>query len=343
MHSGHQISHTRGIRLATDASTMPCASSARGRTASPFKHLGAGIDDEERSSWAAQYRVSATPQASPATCRCRGRACGGLPTVTIGLDVVVASCALANLAGLVAAALMVCGRRAAPIGPRLLSFVVGVLLGAVLLDLLPHLWEATGDLATVLGMFVAAIAVSGLFDRACLCRHGTAQSRRSAIGHHHAGSVFPSAGRANLLLVGDFVHSLVDGALIVAAFAVGVVPGAVATMAVAIHEVPRRVATVTLLVRAGCRPAPALGLAACAGLGAVLGAVLTWWSAEAVRPALPLALAMSAAAMFYVAIAQSAQLLTAWRARMLTLECGLPFVAGILIMGGSHHVIEWLG
>lgn len=263
--------------------------------------------------------------------------------MSVGLDAVIAACGLANVAGVVGAALLVYGRRAAPIGPRLLSFVAGVLLGAVLLDLLPHLWEATGSLAAVVGMFVAALLLSGLFDRVCLCRHGPTGLRGSKALHDHVGPETSSAGGAQILLVGDFVHSLVDGALIVAAFAVGLVPGAVATMAVAIHEVPRRMATVTLLMRAGCRPALALGLAVCAGLGTVLGGMLAWWSAEAIRPALPLALALSAAAMLYVAIAQSTQLLAAWRTRVLTFECGLPFLAGMLIMGGSHHALELLG
>lgn len=145
------------------------------------------------------------------------------------------------------------------------------------------------------------------------------------------------------MLVGDFVHSLVDGALIVSALAVGAVPGAVATMAVTIHEVPRRIAIVTLLVRAGCRPTLALGLTACAGMGTVLGGMIAWWSAGAIRMALPVALALSAAAMLYVALAQSAHLLGASRARVLTLEYGLPFLAGVLIIGGSQHVLELFG
>lgn len=283
----------------------------------------------------------AKPNAEPLQYRTCKRC--GTPIVTIGLDAVIAACVLANAAGLVAAALVVYWRRAAPIGPRLLSFVVGVLLGAVLLDLLPHLWEATGNLAALLGMFAAALVVSGLFDRACVCGHRPTGPRGSKAVHHHVEPEASSVRGAELLLVGDFVHSLVDGALIVAAFAVGLVPGAVATMAVAIHEVPRRIATVTLLVRAGCRPAHALGLAVCAGFGTVLGGALAWWSTEAIRPALPAALALSAAAMLYVAIAQSAQLFGAWRTRIFTLDCGLPFLAGILIIGGSHHALELLG
>ncbi len=104
-----------------------------------------------------------------------------------------------------------------------------------------------------------------------------------------------------------------------------------------------RIATVTLLMRAGCRPAVALVLAVCAGLGTVLGGTLAWWSAEAIRPALPIALALSAAAMLYVALAQSVSLFSTWRARVPTLACGLPFLAGILLIGGPHHVLELFG
>ena len=263
--------------------------------------------------------------------------------MTIGLEVVVVTCVLANVAGLIAAAMTVYWRRTTPVGPRLLSFVVGVLLGAVLLDLLPHLWEATGNLLALAALLAVALMVSRLFDSICVCRQPPISPCASQTDHHHRGQVASPTRGAELLLAGDFIHSLVDGALIVAALAIGVVPGAVATLAVALHEVPRRIATVTLLMRAGCRPAVALVLAVCAGLGTVLGGTLAWWSAEAIRPALPIALALSAAAMLYVALAQSVSLFGVWRAHVLTLECGLPLLAGVLIIDGSHHVLELFG
>jgi hypothetical protein len=40
---------------------------------------------------------------------------------------------------------------------------------------------------------------------------------------------------------------------------------------------------------------------------------------------------------------QSVHLLGTWRARVVTLECGLPFLAGVAIIGGSHHVLELFG
>lgn len=82
----------------------------------------------------------------------------------IGLEVVVTACLLTNAAGLAASAFVLNRRRINPTGPRLISFAVGVLLGVVLLDLLPHLWEATGNLAALLGLFAAALLASWLME-----------------------------------------------------------------------------------------------------------------------------------------------------------------------------------
>ena len=263
--------------------------------------------------------------------------------MTIGLDVVIVTCVLANAAGLVAAAMTVYWRRTVPAGPRLLSFVVGVLLGAVLLDLLPHLWEATGNLTALLAMFAAALLVSWLFDSVCVCRHPPIRRCTSQTIHRHGGQRASPTRGAELLLAGDFVHSLVDGALIVAALAVGVVPGAVATLAVALHEVPRRIATVTLLVRGavglrlrwGWRCAPAW--APCWGA--------RWPGGRPRRFALPYRLLW---------LCRQRRCSTwRWRSRSACLGYGVhvysrlsaacPVRAGVLIIGGSHHLLALFG
>lgn len=54
----------------------------------------------------------------------------------LSLEIVIIACVLANAAG-VGCAAFVARRGAHPQGPRLLSVAVGVLLGAVLLEVLP--------------------------------------------------------------------------------------------------------------------------------------------------------------------------------------------------------------
>ncbi len=260
-----------------------------------------------------------------------------------GIDVVLAACLLANAAGLGAAAFVLLRPRAQPTGPRLLSFAMGVLVGTVLLDLLPHLWEATGSIVTLTALFVVALLGSWGLDRVCPCvGHPPGDGSRAAGHAGHETAVAP-ARRGVLLWVGDFVHSVVDGAVIGGALALGVVPGSVATMAVAIHEVPRRIAVVTLLVRAGHRPLHALLITVGTGTGTVVGGALVWWWAPAVSLLMPVALAVAAAAMFYVALAHSSNLFGApWRQR-LAAERALPFAAGLLMIHLSHHAHELLG
>jgi zinc and cadmium transporter len=259
----------------------------------------------------------------------------------VGLHIVIAVCVLVNAAGVAAAALVV-HRRARVAGPRLLSFAVGVLLGVVLLDVLPHLWESIGNTAALVVLFGTALLVGLVFDRLCICSH-LPSSRRAVDVDRGGAQVRPAVRGSEVLLGADFVHSLVDGALITGALAVGVVPGAVTAMAVAMHEVPRRIATVALLVGAGYRPALALTVAVGAGMGTALGGGLAWFLAETIRPALPVALALSAATMLYVALGHSALLLGARRGRVAAIECGVPLLAGVLSVGGSHHLLALAG
>jgi len=260
-----------------------------------------------------------------------------------GINVVLTACLLVNAAGLGAAAFVLLRPRAQPSSPRLLSFAMGVLVGTVLLDLLPHLWEATGSIVTMTSLFAVALLSSWWLDRVCPCVGHPRGDGSVAAGHAAHDAPLAPARRGVLLWVGDFVHSVVDGAVIGGALALGVVPGSVATMAVATHEVPRRIAVVTLLARAGHPPLRALLITAGTGTGTLVGGALVWWWAPAVSLVIPIALAVAAAAMFYVALAHSPSLFgAAWRQRLAT-ERALPFAAGLLLIHLSHHAHELLG
>ncbi|OYU96671.1 MAG: hypothetical protein CFE45_19155 [Burkholderiales bacterium PBB5] len=259
-----------------------------------------------------------------------------------GLYAVITACLLSNAAGIGASAFVLSRARSDATSPRLLSFAMGVLVGTVLLDLLPHLWESTGSVTTVAALFAGALLASWWLDRLCTCvGHCSAADSDAGGPRAHDASVVP-ARRSALLWVGDFLHSIVDGVVIGGAMALGVVPGSVATMAVAIHEVPRRMAVVTLLVRAGHRPLSALLITVGAGTGTVAGGALVWWFAPAMSLVMPVALAAAAAAMFYVALGHASSLSgAAWRQR-LAVQRALPFAAGLLMIQLSHLVHERL-
>lgn len=255
----------------------------------------------------------------------------------VGVDVVLAACVLVNLVGLTPAAWVLTTPRRSLVGPRLFSFSVGVVAGAMLLDVLPHLWEATGNMVTVLALFATALIVSRFVDRACSCRHPGADHPAHP---GHSGGRWPNAGP---LLLGDFTHCLTDGALIGGALAVGVLPGALAALTVTIHEVPRRIAIVTLLLRGGARPTAALLLTLCSGMGTALGGLLVWWSAGAQRALLPLGLAITAAATLHVVLSHSSQVLAGTRLRLLSVDIAVPFGMGVVVNELSHHLAGALG
>jgi zinc transporter ZupT len=259
------------------------------------------------------------------------------------IDDVLVACLLANIAGLGAAAFVLLRPNARPSGPRLLSFALGVLVGTVLLDLLPHLWEATGSVITVTALFAVALSASWWFDRVCPCVGHRHAADPGGVGHATRDAGSDPTRRGVLLWVGDFAHSVVDGAVIGGALALGVVPGSVATMAVAIHEVPRRIAVVTLLVRAGHRPLSALLITVGTGAGTMVGGALVWRFAPAMSMVMPVVLAVAASAMLYVALSHSANLFgAAWRQR-LARERAVPFAAGLLMIQLSHQAHELLG
>jgi len=120
-----------------------------------------------------------------------------------------------------------------------------------------------------------------------------------------AGKQEPSRNRpGQILLVGDFFHSLVDGSLIVAAFSAGGIFGAVVTAAIIAHEIPRKCAT-------GADAGP---LRTQSWSGAVPwypvqpwgagGGVAAWASLGSMHNATPLLLWGAAAMMIYVVVVE---------------------------------------
>ena len=116
----------------------------------------------------------------------------------------------------------------------LVSFAAGVMLGAALLDLLPHAIEEA-DAHEILMLTLWGIVGSFLFERFILWHHHHEEK------HHIKPSVF-------LVLVGDAVHNFVDGIVIAAAFLVNPMLGISTTIAIAAHELPQELADFSILL-----------------------------------------------------------------------------------------------
>jgi zinc and cadmium transporter len=114
--------------------------------------------------------------------------------------------------------------------------------------------------------------------------------------HHHAAP-------GTMILVGDTMHNVLDGVLIAAAFLIDIRLGVLTGLAVLAHEIPSEVGNFAVLLNSGMSRRRAIYWNLVTALGAVVGGVVGYFALSAVMPALPYALAVSAASLLYVAVA----------------------------------------
>lgn len=186
----------------------------------------------------------------------------------------------------------------------LISFATGILLGVAFLHLLPEALEAhKGEppdaiLATVL----AGIFVFFMLEKALIWRHAHDHGREHAHAHtHHHHTDRSHAGA--LIMVGDTFHNFLDGVLLTAAFATKFELGMVTGLAIVAHEVPQELGDFAILIGSGYSRAKAFALNLLSSMAMFVGALLAWWSLEALAPLLPFVIAFTAASFIYIAVA----------------------------------------
>jgi zinc and cadmium transporter len=121
-------------------------------------------------------------------------------------------------------------------------------------------------------------------------------------GHQHAHAAQSRAPGA-MLLVGETIHNMLDGVLIAAAFLIDINLGVMTGLAVLAHEVPSEVGNFAVLLNSGLSRRQAFRWNLTAALGAVCGGIVGYFALSSLRPVLPYALAVSAASLLYVAVA----------------------------------------
>lgn len=205
------------------------------------------------------------------------------------------------------------GRAREGVLPHLVSFATGALLGAALLALIPHAVQGAG-MANVHEVGIALIAGIALFfvlEKFLLWRHcHDDHCAEHPVGdghdhHRHAAAHEKARQKASgtLVLVGDALHNVLDGVLIAAAFLTDVHLGIVTALAIMAHEIPQEVGNFAVLLNSGVSRQRALILNLVTSLTAVLGGVLGYFALEQALRALPFALAVAAASLLYVAVA----------------------------------------
>ena len=198
--------------------------------------------------------------------------------------------------------------------PHLVSFATGALLGAALLALIPHavLGAGEGRVHEVGIALIAGIALFFVLEKFLLWRHchddHCDEHTVSEAPHHHAGHshVHEQARKkasGSLVLVGDALHNLLDGVLIAAAFLTDVHLGIVTALAIMAHEIPQEVGNFAVLLHSGVSRRRALALNLLTSLTAVIGGIIGFFALERALAVLPFAVAVAAASLLYVAVA----------------------------------------
>jgi zinc and cadmium transporter len=122
-------------------------------------------------------------------------------------------------------------------------------------------------------------------------------------GHAHAHDAARRKASGSLVLVGDALHNVLDGVLIAAAFLTDVHLGIVTAVAIMAHEIPQEVGNFAVLLHSGVSRRRALALNLLTSLTAVIGGVVGFFALETAVRLLPFALAVAAASLLYVAVA----------------------------------------
>lgn len=185
--------------------------------------------------------------------------------------------------------------------PTLVSYAVGTLLGAVFLDILPHLFEETRRPERIAAFILGGILAFFLLEKVLLWRHHHHTDDAEREEHARHGHDLGRSGY--MIVVGDAFHNFTDGVIIASAFLADLRLGVVTAIAIVAHEIPQEIGDFIVLLHSGFSRARALALNALSGLATLAGALLGYFALSSVGAWLPEILALAAASMIYVAVA----------------------------------------
>lgn len=222
--------------------------------------------------------------------------------------------------------------------PALVSLAIGSLLGAVFLEILPHAIASTGNLQALFATVLAGILGFFVLEKLVLWRHCHIEDCEA---HHHTD---PSdRGRSGLMIIiGDGFHNFVDGILIAAAFLQSTELGVVTAAAIVAHEIPQEIGDFVILLHSGYSKLAALTLNLLSSLAMLVGALAAYFALQGAQEWIGTILALAAASMIYVAVADLIPGLhrrpelpaTAQQVVLIAAGVGLIWLVGYLVRAG---------
>ncbi|MBX3665668.1 MAG: ZIP family metal transporter [Burkholderiales bacterium] len=194
--------------------------------------------------------------------------------------------------------------------PMLVSYAVGALLGAAFIEVLPHAFYQSDSIETTAATVLFGILGFFVLEKLVLWRHCHIEECEAhdphvpPPNHGRNGHGHDDHGRSGLMiLVGDTFHNFVDGVLIAAAFMADTQLGIVTAIAIIAHEVPQEVGDFLILLHSGYGRGRAMLLNMLASAAMVIGGVLAYFTLQFAEALVTPLLALAAASMLYVAVA----------------------------------------
>ena len=218
----------------------------------------------------------------------------------------------------------------------LISYAIGALLGAAFLEILPHALEH-GQPQRMAATVLFGILAFFVLEKLVLWRH----CHHDHCEAHDAQAPAHDHGRSGLLiLVGDTFHNFVDGILIAAAFLENTELGIVTALAIIAHEIPQELGDFLILLHSGYSRGKALAFNLLSSLATLVGGILAYFALSEMQQLVPVFLALAAASMIYVAVADLIPGLHKRTELRATAQQVLLIAAGIASIVLAHPLAE---
>jgi zinc and cadmium transporter len=234
---------------------------------------------------------------------------------------------------------------------RLVSFAVGALLGAVFLELLPHALEHGATQRVMLTVLIGLLLFF-LLEKLVLWRHSHLEAESLAEGalahanEHGADAARPHShgfdgGRSGLMiLIGNSVHNFCDGIVIAATFIADFTLGMTTALAIVAHAIPQQVGDFAVLLHSGYSRRRAFVYNLATGAATLAGGLAGYAALASMQEVLPTVLALAAASLLYVAVADLIPSLHRHPAPGETAQQLALIGVGIAIIAIAHVALE---
>jgi zinc and cadmium transporter len=187
--------------------------------------------------------------------------------------------------------------------PMLVSYAVGALLGAVFLEILPHAIELSRDPHELAMTILGGILLFFLLEKLVLWRHCHTEHCEAHDAHETKTRAHDHGRSGMMIMVGDTIHNLVDGVIIAAAFLANTQLGIVTAVAIIAHEIPQEVGDFLILRHSGYSKKQAFIFNLVSSLATAIGGLVAYYALYSMQRWIPSLLAIAAASMLYVAVA----------------------------------------